>query len=213
MAVSSRGPFEEKAKPYAHLQSVIYKGYTESLNFEDSLQAHVDMMRRNMEDIAEGEYNGMPIKERDQKHIPFYAQQAVQPLLNAAKAVMSTVSDGNGWTSSLWIDPGDRDMLVGTNVVDLLEAERVLVGGINEWLEAIQKLPESQDPGTPLAINSAIRQDLDGGIGRISDVLMLESGTGWKPMGFKTNSEASKALEASVVRDLERRSEAGKLKC
>lgn len=194
MVKTMRGQFggQNPGDVYQGLVDLIYQNSLgEAYDVEKSLDMRVSQMRFTLEEIAEGEWNGIPI--RDPSQIPDYLEMAVKPLLEAASAVMNVVSNNGGFTSHLHIEHEDRKALAGTHTVDLVKAEQTIVGGINEWLRYIDEHTEFQKPGLPLAVNSPARTDLSEGIGRLSDVATVDQ-DGWRPINFLSNEEATRIL-------------------
>ena len=194
MAPTPRKPFnDEGLKAYDPLQSVIHTDRAGGrYDFDTSLRYVIESMEHTLDDINEGEWNGMPIK--DPGNVPEYLQLALKPVMETALKVMQAVNINSGFTNSLQIDFEDRAKFEGSTEIDLNAADNAIVEGVNKWLRYVHENGYAKTMGLPLAINDKARKDPLEGIRRVSDVLTLESGSGWKVKSFITNDEAAERM-------------------
>lgn len=190
-------PVDTKKTAHRHLTDVIRTDYTGSLlSFDESIARTIREMEGNLADIEQGEWNGMPIREKDRARIGEYVEQSLGKVLDASAAVMRTVSDMNGFTNFMQIPDEARDKLGRTHTVDLIATEKKLREAVNHWLTFVARHPEIQ-PGIPLAINHPARGNPGQGIDRLTDVLSSQNSSGYEPARFMTN-EAAEATIANI---------------
>lgn len=195
MAPTPRKPFnDEGLKAYDPLQSVIHTDRAGGrYDFDTSLRFVIERMEHTLDDINEGEWNGMPIK--DPGNVPEYLQLALKPVMETALKVMQAVNINSGYTSSLQIDFEDRAKFEGSTEINLTAAEDTIVDGVNTWLRYVHENGYADKMGLPLAINEKARKDPLEGIDRVSDVLTQDHENGWKLKSFITNEEAAERMQ------------------
>lgn len=195
--LTPRGPFnDEGLKPYDPLKSVLRSDRAGGkYDFDDSLRALVQDMESTLDDIAQGEWNGMPIK--DPARIPEYLQLALKPILETAVDTMRSVNLNSGF-GKLSIDFDDRAGFRGTQHIDLNRVDDILTEGVNTWLRFVQQQGHAETTGVPLAINSRFRNDLLGGIDGISDVLTTDLNGDHTPISFINSAEARERIIKNV---------------
>ncbi len=155
--------------------------------------------------IKDGEYNGLKIKEG--QYCAAY-QNALIPVLNAAAELSNAVSKNSGYHNE-----AQASMHKGIVPVDLNKMEYDLIEAVHNWLDAVNYVqnseetaelrvahPEIDEIGMPLPMNHAHRRDTTEGLHRITEVLTLAN-SGYKPMRFITNQEATATLIRSDNQD------------
>lgn len=185
----------EKSNSLSSLQVILKKSADgKNLGWEQSLEALSQNLATDLQDLADGRFNGTPLKPTQNKAEPM--QIALQPVLAAAAAVANAAAINSGYGTIEIPYGSDRDLFSGnatkkTTSIDIVAAEKQLVAMINTWLSEAKKDPSI---GLPLAVNSPARA-VDGQITKLTDVLVLMGKyTEYKPLGPLTNTQAAQPL-------------------
>ena len=164
------------------------------LSVDDSIDRAIKESNFALEELADGEWNGMAIK--DASHIPAHYEAALKPILEVSAAILNTVSQNKEGWANLSVEFEDRAALGGQHTVKLKEHEVNLSEAVHNWLDAVEKSPCVADIGKPLAVNSEARGR--GALNSLSEVLRLTT-EGWQPKPFVSDTQSQSLLAKSTA--------------
>ena len=155
-----------KEKPYDRLAEVFETtGSGERLGFHESLDRVVGLLEYDLDDIAEGEFNGLSIRD-DQKAEKLAI--ATHKVLAMAAAVQAAIQDAGGQAEKVFIDAADYKAFAGETVIDLDEARTKVLDGLNLWF---QRARDFEGVALPLDPNDPKRGSKEIHIDDLSEVL------------------------------------------
>ncbi len=150
----------------------------------------------------DNESNGMVIKPGERMKA---YENTLRPILKAMVQLENAHSNG-GHHPTLTVQ--DRTGKEEVETVNITEMRNLLVGAVNEWIDAvsIDDFEGKPDPSLPLAINHEARTDPEEGIKRPVDVL-VQIGNGWRAKDFLANSKADEIVHRAGVAAVETNSQ------
>lgn len=177
------------------------------LSIDETIVRAVKTLDNDLEDIMEGNHNGMEIKETKSLTKPQRAMEclelALKPVLTLAQGLAMASTDNKGWHKLS--DKFDDRAKLGQNGLNLTAQGDVLTEAVNHWLSTVAYLesedtdilPKNRIPagqiGKPLAINDAARTTNE--IPRVTAVLALEDG--WQIKSLVSDEKAADLLARS----------------
>ena len=167
----------------------------EAKSIDASVQSIVDELEFTLDEIRDGEWNGMPIN--DISKIPEYLELAIRPVLEAGTALLETVAENKGWTASLDVDPELRSQFGRQTVVDLTLLDEKLSDAFSTWLKSVNELDPQGNTGIPLPYNDVARKTME--VRDMRQVIRLQDDASFGPYKF-VSDDAAQALRR---RDLE----------
>ena len=182
---------------YQNLENIrVTDGTRQKLSVNDSIDRIIKETEFTLEELSEGEYNGMDIKNPE-KNLPDYIEEAIKPVLNLCQAITNTAKKKTGGWESLSIAFDDRAEIGGDTEIDLNDTASRLQNTIEQWLAFVDTQPDNikQKIGKPLAINAEAR--LTGKLYSITDVLTLPTNeeAQWVPKHMLNDLDAKEKLD------------------
>lgn len=157
----------------------------ETLSIDGSIAHHKALMQVDLDDIRNGEWNGVKIK--DSTKIPEHLGICLKPMLAMAVAISNT-SDVRSQDI-----PYEHRKHFGQSEISPNKLRAEVVDGINTWLRAVRAMEDDGIiprgvTGKPLWINCEARQTCE--IERLSDVTRQTDHDGFVALAFVSDTDA-----------------------
>tara|TARA_R110002124_G_scaffold64985_2_gene177974 strand:- start:796223 stop:796798 length:576 start_codon:yes stop_codon:yes gene_type:complete len=182
---------------YNHLVDILVSDRVSgaTLSVDESIDRTIKEMDFALEELSEGEWNGMAIKDASQ--MAHHYEAALKPILQASAAILNTVSQNKKGWETLSVAFEERAALGGQTTLKLQDHEANLSKAVHNWLDAVDQTPCAAEIGKPLAVNCAARGE--GALNHLADVLSLTN-QGWEPKAFIKDSDAQDIVAKSIIK-------------